>query len=587
MSNNLTIKSIGELLSYSFNIPSYQRGYRWKGAYQVKDLLEDIWSYKVDSNNENAFYCLQPVVVLPDETVEKRFDLIDGQQRLTTILLILHYLNETEFKKPKRTYSIDFETRFKQRSFLTHVDDDDYCEKNIDLFHLNRAYDFIQKWFSKNELIRSSINGEFYSKLINKVKVIWYSIVDIDENTNVIDVFTRLNIGKIRLTNAELIKALFLSRSGKELVEEGRSLKQLTIASEWDRIEQTLQQPDFWYFISNDPDKYDTRIEYIFDLIKNKRADDETFFTFLEFCKDFEGKNKETDDIWKEIKEYFLTFEEWYNEQGLYHLIGYLITAGKSIEDLIPNKENAHLRIPKSDYKKWLKKEALKTISLDKLENLNYHESKDKPEITRVLLLFNILSILDNPNSSLRFPFHDYHIQKWNIEHIRSQTDKDVNGKDRENWATTQLEYFTGLNWEDEDEKTIEKSLSTLSKIEKGFCKKVLIILKGEDKDSLVFKGLYGELKSYFKEDEGFEDIDGVSNLALLDEHTNKMYQNAFFPVKRKHIIEKNRQAVFIPLCTRNIFLKAYTKKLGDVMHWNNNDGNDYLLEIKRVLTHE
>ena len=60
--------------------------------------------------------------------------------------------------------------------------------------------------------------------------------------------------------------------------------------------------------------------------------------------------------------------------------------------------------------------------------------------------------------------------------------------------------------------------------------------------------------------------------------------KNAFFPVKRNFIIQQEKQGIFIPLCTKNVFLKAYSKKLGEVMYWNNNDANDYLTEIENTL---
>ena len=94
-------------------------------------------------------------------------------------------------------------------------------------------------------------------------------------------------------------------------------------------------------------------------------------------------------------------------------------------------------------------------------------------------------------------------------------------------------------------------------------------------------------METYFKEEKKLVEPDGLSNLALLDDKTNRAYKNAFFPVKRKYIIRKESEGVFIPLCTRNVFLKVYSKKLGEVMYWNNSDANDYYSEIKRVLNHE
>src|SRR5665213_1308735 len=167
--NTLLTKTIAELLPLKFRIPSYQRGYRWEEI-QVLALLKDLRNYKIDHNNPNAFYCLQPIVVKEDEN--ERFELIDGQQRLTTILLILHYLNETEFKIPKPVFEITFDTREQQESFLSVITDKEKCADDIDLYHLNQAYTKIQNWFTTQEKIKPSVKGDFYSILTNKARVI-------------------------------------------------------------------------------------------------------------------------------------------------------------------------------------------------------------------------------------------------------------------------------------------------------------------------------------------------------------------------------------------------------------------------------
>jgi len=94
MSDNLVLKPIKELLEENFFIPSYQRGYRW-GEQQVSELLKDIVEFVKDKNKENGFYCLQPVVVKEhtwqDNTnILQGYSVIDGQQRLTTLVTIQH-----------------------------------------------------------------------------------------------------------------------------------------------------------------------------------------------------------------------------------------------------------------------------------------------------------------------------------------------------------------------------------------------------------------------------------------------------------------------------------------------------------------
>lgn len=81
----------------------------------------------------------------------------------------------------------------------------------------------------------------------------------------------------------------------------------------------------------------------------------------------------------------------------------------------------------------------------------------------------------------------------------------------------------------------------------------------------------------------------GLGNLALLDAETNRSYKNALFAVKRKTIIERDKGAVFIPVCTKNVFLKMYSNEVGlkNMQRWDTVDAECYLDEIKRVLIKE
>lgn len=72
-------------ISGNFWIPSYQRGYRWT-ADEVTKLLDDIWK------SAGQPYSLQPIVVKKREV--DAWELIDGQQRLTTLWLIFNYMQK-------------------------------------------------------------------------------------------------------------------------------------------------------------------------------------------------------------------------------------------------------------------------------------------------------------------------------------------------------------------------------------------------------------------------------------------------------------------------------------------------------------
>ena len=589
----LTLKRIQDLLKESFFIPSYQRGYRWTKL-QVENLLDDIWDFKVKEldDKRETFYCLQPVVV--KKRLDSSWEVIDGQQRLTTIFIILHHINR-EFVKPRSIFKIDYETREDCVGFFEDVENEEKAKSNIDFFHINKAYKTINQWFISKEKQNDSIRHDFRSKLLNDVKVIWYdaemnSIIDDDDDIASIDIFTRLNIGKIPLTNAELIKALFLQKSNFE--DSKATLMQLQIAAEWDMIEKKLQDKPFWYFIYN-PDtgiKYENRIEYIFDLMKDKKKEYEDLYTFHEFNNDFEDSRLKNsgkpniENLWLKVKKYFLTFEEWYNSKELYHLIGYLVTFKEDINQLKKESESK----TKKEFKIFLINKIKEKVNCQ-INELVYRGAK----ITEVLLLFNIETILATKNTDIRFPFYRYKDERWDIEHIRSQTDKTIPTTKRKEWAIDILEYFTGNKNIDTDEdiiqqeELIEKLDKESSKIrisQKEMASKALNFILEEDFSDISFKDIYGEVAAYFKEDKEFENKDSIGNLALLDYRTNRSYGNAMFPIKRRRIIKNDMNGVFVPICTKNVFLKFYSNQLGDVMNWSENDAEDYQNSIIKVL---
>ncbi|WP_304330840.1 DUF262 domain-containing protein [Brachyspira innocens] len=109
---SVDMRSIKKLKGCNFVIPSYQRGYRWEKR-EVEDLLNDIYEFK-QSNNE-GFYCLQPLVL--KKISDNVYEVIDGQQRLTTIYLILKYLKSKNIIE-ENIYTITYSTREDSKEFL-------------------------------------------------------------------------------------------------------------------------------------------------------------------------------------------------------------------------------------------------------------------------------------------------------------------------------------------------------------------------------------------------------------------------------------------------------------------------------------
>lgn len=596
--SELKLKSVHDLLGKKFYIPDYQRGYRWTKT-EVKNLLGDIKDFfDKDGLTKTNYYCLQPLVVCKSQKEPDAWEVIDGQQRLTTICIILNNLKNYLDDECMKNLVLNYQTRDKSEEYLQNIDETRKTE-NIDFYHIFEADKTIKEFFSsgnsKGDMFRYLTNATDVGK---NVRFIWYDVTDEIRTGKVkaIDIFTRLNIGKIPLTNAELLKALFLSKEYlSENIEAAKEM-QVRIAQDWDRIEKQLQKDDFWYFLyGNGTYNYSTRIEFLFDLQKGNhhKNDEEERHTFNEFYKEFsnsKNKHSQAATAWKEISNLFGIFENWYEDRALYHLIGYNTAIGNAIDTLLNELKNSDSN---TDFKKKLLEKAKGATDI---KQLSYNENH--AEIRKTLLLFNILSMLSNKKSEDRFPFHHFQNQNWDIEHVSPQTEQEISGKDRKSWLITNISYFTGVELplktsDFKEEKFIREAKAAISSDaeskEKEFAKLLIDLYESdasEQEKNSVLITLRTDLAHFFNEDAAL-DKDNISNLVLLDAGTNRMYKNAFFPVKRKWIIERERNGVFVPLCTKNVFMKAYSSNFSNLTAWTEQDAEAYEQAIERVFSAE
>lgn len=576
MNSTCCPKTIFELKDCQFFIPAYQRGYRWS-TQQVNELLNDVWDFSKKKRSDEEFYCLQPIIVkeIVNTQQKKLWEVIDGQQRLTTIHLILTCLNSMLPEKEKQ-FSIDYETRVNSKEFLETVDEN-RANENIDFYHMFNAYNYIKTWINERQDSENVSKNALVMRLLpvfsENVKVIWY---EVNSDTNSSEVFTRVNMGKIPLTNAELIKALLLNESNFDSNSEVIRIRQLEIAGEWDRIEYSLQNEDFWYFLTNGAIVLENRIDYIFKLMadeKNKKYSikivEEELLPFHVFSKWFSQVGKPSDaieEIWKEIKEYFLTFEEWYQDKNLYHLIGFLITANKPISSL-KRDNSSKTKTEFVDYLKMLIKDELnyKRSSTRKtymLEDLDYTNDYDKRFIRNILLLFNIITLNNNIEANSRFPFKSYKQEQWDLEHIHSVKSQ-ISEREHEKaeWLRNVL---------NEIDETLDLYIE---------CKNVI-----NNGNFGLYDSMVDKILNHFAENNLHEDINNISNMAMLDADTNRSYGNSVFSVKRKTILQKDKEGIFIPQCTKNVFLKYYNLDVEQLSLWSKIDRDCYITNIKALL---
>jgi len=552
MENILELKTINELQEFKFFIPSYQRGYRWT-IKEVEELLNDISDFTprlVGNTDEKTWYCLQPIVIKQRE--DSLFEVIDGQQRLTTIYLILHYLNQ-DFIEAKRDklFELNYETRENSKSFLQNPNGQKNKNDNVDFFYIADAYEKISKWFDNKG--NNFDKGDFRSKFKFNSKVIWYQSYEEDP----IAIFTRINIGKIPLTNAELIKALFLNSSNFEKGDSKKmKQKQFEIATEWDNIEHALQNDRLWYFINKNKTATN-RIEFIFDLMNNQKDANDEYSTFRFFSQKFRNKTQEIiEKNWAEVKQHYQRFNEWFHERDLYHKIGYLLCVdADKIENLCEKSRN----LTKKEFRKYLDdtiKENLKNVSLD---DLQYGDEKVK----NVLLLYNIITMLNSEKDHSYFPFEIYKNENWDIEHITSVKDT-IPDKNRKQWLEDAISFI-------DDTKPDAQDIIARAQVWNG-------------EDGEQFKSLFESIVSHFNSELKDEDINDISNLTLLDSETNRGYKNAVFPFKRKTIIKRDKEGIFIPICTKNVFLKYFSEYPPKISFWTQTDRENYEKDLENIL---
>lgn len=567
----LDTKFVGEIKG-EFFVPSYQRGYRWSD--EVRMLVEDIYK-----NGDNS-YCLQPIVV---KYSDGRYELIDGQQRLTSIFLIYQYASIIGYEKPQ--FSISYETRDDSQAFLEGITSktEDESDGYIDFYFMYNAFRKISEWFEEQsdgvKNTRMVLIHKIMQYLQENVKIIWYEVVQGDASKDSkeesIALFTRLNIGRIPLTNAELVRALFLCRNNG-LADS----KQIEISTQWDAIERELRNDEFWYFLTNNPaNLYPTRIELIFDMMSGKdnhiRDKFHTFYFFDNKIKNGNGQMQES--VWNEIIHYFLTLKEWYENRNLYHKIGYLIASNEvNIEVLMSEAK----RLKKNEFEEILDAKIAKSITIRKeFLDLSYEQPADYPIIERILLLFNVESIRQVDDHFLRYPFNKHKTKDWTLEHIHAQNSDGLNKKEQWiEWLRLHINSLRNIPKTDGMESLISQAEELVINMES-------ITNPNEASYKVRFSVLYEQISRVLSEEGELSYLHTLSNMALLNNTSNSALNSSTFDVKRNKIIEMDKQGAYIPFCTKMVFLKYYTdSQYNQLNFWGLKDRESYISAINTVL---
>lgn len=615
----------------TFIIPDYQRGYRWDAEKQVKALLNDILDFQNMTRSTDDRYCLQPIVVTQSSTHPGAWEVIDGQQRLTTLFLVMS-------ASGAKTFNLIFETRSRSNEFLKKIISQEGHEdhSNPDFHFISEAWKYINTWITEREDRFPGFIWDFGGTLLKNVHVIWYDPESNNRKDN-IDIFNRLNIGKIPLSQSELVKALILTKikgiySGTEL-----TLRQAEISNEWYRMETELQKPQKWDFlIGTSTEEYSSHIDLLFDLMSEEKSQDKsTAYLWFEKQVTAVGNNQAAQgekaiELWNRIKHSFGRINSWFcdntpdTDPTIYHYVGYLLATGEAkISEIFKDSEN----LGKSAFIKYLHKKILDVANrIEADDKLSY--DKDSQSIKKLLLLLNVLTceeIVDGAYN--RFPFDRYNkIEReragsgWSLEHISAQHSKDPmksqkailawlnetakslanittiyipNEEEEETYSDEEGEEVESAETTDiavnEEEEEVEEEEISIAEQLADLKRRIdqMRQLPEKEIDIDEFNNLRDELIKLFEtrnQSTRDNDIHELANLALLSAADNSALNNDIFPVKRDRIIKLEKKGSFIPPCTRNVFLKFYSPADTQPYYWSSSDRRNYSDAIKQII---
>lgn len=601
----------GCLFHYKVNgyyIASYQRGYKWKSnsVYdQVPVLLLDVYEafIKAQTTQSQQEYYLQYITV--KKTEQNQFEVIDGQQRLTTLTLIFsvleQFFNQENITKYKKQYLVTY-SRYDEESvsiFDTIIDliiNNQEAEslKEQDKFYMLKAVESIKYFFS---LLKEDSEENFNAFLIyfkNSVKL----ILNIeDEHTSAEEVFANLNDNKVPLTNAYLIKGLLLTKASrlqsnqsskkhfKEIIDQRAIMGRL-----WDEMNTWFSKPDVsLFFFGTTQDGMEKMLQLVsFD---TENHDASVIQNYKAFFSDNTVQYKNPYILFNTYHQHIITtldaakylnqiehiykrLKSWYYDNQFYNLIGYKQVVSNykakssegfsnNIKDLLSESSNAKVL-------ENLQKFVLEKInkSTDDIVKLGY---KKYDETFFLLLAINVFPQNHTTKGNFRnyrFDFYSFIDEEWSLEHIFPQKPNasNLDVKDDKDWVIQKIqEKINALPVSEENQLSRDNYKALIQDVQTS-----------EEIDTTKIDFLFDEI----------EDVDVLGNMALLSSGVNSALSNGFFNTKRKILLRKINAGSFVPKHTIDVFSKMLKVKANvtfdnSLTVWSSNDINAHLESIK------
>lgn len=502
-------------------IPSYQRGYRWTPV-EIRQLMDDI-----AEQQPGGHYFLQLLAVREDRE-NSTLRIIDGQQRLTTALLVLDYLDGSSLIRDNMVY----ETR---------------TESPLDKHFMDGASETISSWFSDKS---AEIIQEF-SKALLGCEFLFFPVKDADAES---DFFSRLNTWKIVATDAELAKCFFLSNDDLAEIEK-RAIR-------WNQMERRLSDNGFWGMFSDHGNATDDRMEVLLSYALDARQAGERMtkerFRLFELCRKAEKTGTTRGELWSRVERVFGLLSKWHGDRACRHLVGWFFhcsvkTISEARSVVAVDEHTVANAIKTARYLlgdgKWL-------------EDPNLYETmcgESRKWLLDYLLLANVAWCSEQ--SGVDYDFHRHNlVDCWSVEHVHARNQRMLD----------KIE-FKGLKFKNgEDPETLWKEYRETD---------------GRDEANAFLQDKLSAEAGYPEENEDHS----LGNLALLPKDANSCLNDKLFGGKRREILswalQKEDSCYWAPPLTVAMFVKEIGDPVDKFLpYWSLKDRAAYADMVKSLV---
>lgn len=578
-----------------FNIPEYQRGYKWS-ANSITKLLDDIDSFETDGDSEK-FYCLQNITIVYNEN-KGEYNVVDGQQRLTTLAILLSYFDCYELIKHKLRYSIRADTQRFLEDFIYQNRKEEWLSWNADwnsfiqsrpefdfqdVFYIFTAYNTITKWFMFHDA------KGFLKKLLHNVDI----IVNQPKTKDETKLFANLNGDKVSLDGADIVRAMIVTHVAKEesdvVLDEGKSL--VMINERRVRIGMALDDITRWWTKQEHIDYFKPFIKgvrsaegEVLEFDENDNAINRLYKLYIASLKDsqkgltislekFEHPNEKSFSLLFENLIWLQRLiESWYDDKVLYHLVAFcIIYCKKSFFDMVNTWKKSTKKTFEEELKKTIQKwiesmedQRLFSKELSYTGNLNECQVDNKailslaedsenlantenwygsPYLKPVLVLSDIIAICQS-ESSEKLPPQFFSAFNEDEEHIFPQTPIE---------RINQSEYTHQTN-------KLKKYVSIVNDYIRKAGESPVVF--NENDTHWDDENWREEQRAHFNEIIlKYMPVNSLGNMALLNESVNRGYGNDFFTEKRIDVMKAYRVGGYIRPHVMDAFNKQFLER--------------------------